>query len=434
MEQNANNKLMNSLKAAVFVLSAGLLFLNFGILPKVKAACNYSATLTPSATSVTTSGQVTLHLNFNVSTTGNTIANDCGNKVNVSYQYKITKGLFSSGSYHVMDTETYTINQGKAGGDYTVNLKNDYSSIKSDLSDPNSIIFGAYASALGGSGEGARASDVTVAVSGAAGDSSGNISLKFEPFKSQYSAGDTFTIDAFATTFNFDSSVQNIYVSYKVNKIEVASKTVGRQSLFDGVISDPITVNSASHFNSNAASTIRVEVWAAGTNSQLAFAENSVQAGDLGGSGNIANTNPGSVNATNTNPGSDIANTNPGSSPSSTASINCSGSNPDPNNCFYNPLPVDSLTAVLLLIMKGFLGIIAVWAVAFIVIGGFRMVMSQGNEEAVTAAKKTITWAVIGLVVAALSFSIIAIVQNLLQTQVKDVSTKTSISSWKILD
>jgi uncharacterized membrane protein YjfL (UPF0719 family) len=45
--------------------------------------------------------------------------------------------------------------------------------------------------------------------------------------------------------------------------------------------------------------------------------------------------------------------------------------------------------------------------------------MSQGNEEAVSAAKKTITWAVIGLVIALLSFSIVAIVQNLLGIDIK---------------
>lgn len=85
----------------------------------------------------------------------------------------------------------------------------------------------------------------------------------------------------------------------------------------------------------------------------------------------------------------------------------------------YNPIPgFDNLTSLLVNIMKGFLEIIAVWAVAFIVIGGFKMVISQGNEESVLAAKKTITWAVLGLLVAVLSFVIIAIVQNLVGIKV----------------
>jgi hypothetical protein len=94
-----------------------------------------------------------------------------------------------------------------------------------------------------------------------------------------------------------------------------------------------------------------------------------------------------------------------------------------------NPISkFDNLTALLVNIMKGFLGIIAVWAVAFIVIGGFRMVISSGNEEAVLAAKKTITWAVLGLLVAVLSFAIIAIVQNLVGVNIPATTTSNPIT------
>lgn len=93
----------------------------------------------------------------------------------------------------------------------------------------------------------------------------------------------------------------------------------------------------------------------------------------------------------------------------------------DPNKCLYNPLPTDNLTNMILLIMQGFLAIIAIWAVAFIIVGGFRFVMSQGNEEAVTAARKTITWAVVGLIIALMSFSIIAIVKNIFKVDTKKV-------------
>lgn len=78
-----------------------------------------------------------------------------------------------------------------------------------------------------------------------------------------------------------------------------------------------------------------------------------------------------------------------------------------------NPLPADNLTAMFLYIVKGFLGIIGVWGVLFVIIGGFRMITAAGNEEQYIAAKKTITWAILGVVVAVMSFSIIAIVQNL---------------------
>lgn len=71
------------------------------------------------------------------------------------------------------------------------------------------------------------------------------------------------------------------------------------------------------------------------------------------------------------------------------------------------------MTAMFLYIVKGFLGIIGVWGVLFVIIGGFRMITAAGNEEQYIAAKKTITWAILGVVVAVMSFSIIAIVQNL---------------------
>ncbi len=93
----------------------------------------------------------------------------------------------------------------------------------------------------------------------------------------------------------------------------------------------------------------------------------------------------------------------------------------DPNKCLYNPLPTDVLTDMLLLIMQGFLMIVGIWSVAFVIIGGFRYVMSQGNEEAITAARKTITWAILGLVIALMSFSIIAIVKNIFKVENKKV-------------
>lgn len=95
----------------------------------------------------------------------------------------------------------------------------------------------------------------------------------------------------------------------------------------------------------------------------------------------------------------------------------------DPNKCLYNPLPTDVLTDMLLLIIQAFLMILGIWSVAFVIVGGFRYVMSQGNEEAVTAARKTITWAILGLIIALMSFSIIAIVKNIFKVDTKTVNT-----------
>lgn len=63
------------------------------------------------------------------------------------------------------------------------------------------------------------------------------------------------------------------------------------------------------------------------------------------------------------------------------------------------------------------IGIIGVLSLLFIIIGGVRMVTSAGNESAITAGKKTVTWAVIGLVVALLAFTIIAALEALLGRQ-----------------
>ena len=97
----------------------------------------------------------------------------------------------------------------------------------------------------------------------------------------------------------------------------------------------------------------------------------------------------------------------------------------------YNPIQsADNLTSLLINIMKGFLGVIGIWAVVFIVIGGFEMVVSSGNEEMYTKAKKTIIWAVLGLAVAVLSFAIIAIVENLVGIKIQAPTSMVNLISF----
>ena len=55
-------------------------------------------------------------------------------------------------------------------------------------------------------------------------------------------------------------------------------------------------------------------------------------------------------------------------------------------------------------------------AVLFLIIGGFRYITSRGNEEATEAAKKTITHAILGLVIVILSFAIVTIITRILIT------------------
>ncbi|MFA6521233.1 MAG: pilin [Candidatus Gracilibacteria bacterium] len=63
--------------------------------------------------------------------------------------------------------------------------------------------------------------------------------------------------------------------------------------------------------------------------------------------------------------------------------------------------------------LKGFLAIAGATAVVFIIIGGMQMILGVGNEEAIGKGKKTIIWAIFGLVIVILSVAMVNIVTNL---------------------
>jgi hypothetical protein len=75
----------------------------------------------------------------------------------------------------------------------------------------------------------------------------------------------------------------------------------------------------------------------------------------------------------------------------------------------------DNLEELVLNLTRYVMGIIGVIAIVMIVIAGFRMVISGGNEGSVKAAKNQLTWAVIGLIVALLAYTIVAIIQNVVK-------------------
>ena len=60
------------------------------------------------------------------------------------------------------------------------------------------------------------------------------------------------------------------------------------------------------------------------------------------------------------------------------------------------------------------LAIAASLAIIYIIIGGFQLAFSQGKAEAAATAKKTITWAIVGLIVALMAFAIVRIVDSLI--------------------
>ena len=53
-------------------------------------------------------------------------------------------------------------------------------------------------------------------------------------------------------------------------------------------------------------------------------------------------------------------------------------------------------------------------AVVVIIVSGFQMIAGGGNPDQVAKAKKAIIWAIIGIVVAFMSFVVVQIIQSLL--------------------
>lgn len=82
-----------------------------------------------------------------------------------------------------------------------------------------------------------------------------------------------------------------------------------------------------------------------------------------------------------------------------------------------NPLEATSLIDLFLKFINTMLMLLGSAAVLFIIIGGFKMTASGGKQETIDSGKRTVTWAVFGLVVALMSWSIVIIVQNLLKVK-----------------
>ena len=87
----------------------------------------------------------------------------------------------------------------------------------------------------------------------------------------------------------------------------------------------------------------------------------------------------------------------------------------------YNPAPDifvsydDNSPMGLITKVIGFLlSIVGLVAIVFIIIGGFQYIMSRGDEEQASAGKKTLTNAIIGLVIVILSYIIVSVINGAL--------------------
>lgn len=70
----------------------------------------------------------------------------------------------------------------------------------------------------------------------------------------------------------------------------------------------------------------------------------------------------------------------------------------------------DTFGEILLAVLKGILSLAFLGAMIFIVLSGYQMITSRGNDEEVTKAKKALLWSVIGLLLIIFSWIILGIV------------------------
>lgn len=103
------------------------------------------------------------------------------------------------------------------------------------------------------------------------------------------------------------------------------------------------------------------------------------------------------------------------STDTSTASATCGT---DSSIC--NPVgggKTQDVVGLLVVLIKYMLGLIGIVAVLMIIVGGYQLVMSAGNTEAQTKGKQTIIYAVAGVLLAVLSYSIVSIIENAIRIQ-----------------
>ena len=87
----------------------------------------------------------------------------------------------------------------------------------------------------------------------------------------------------------------------------------------------------------------------------------------------------------------------------------CTTATPDQ---LCNPISQSTVPGLIITATNFLLATIGVLAILFIIIGGLQYVTSAGNEENAKKGQKTITYAIIGLVVAILAFAIVQVVNN----------------------
>ena len=79
----------------------------------------------------------------------------------------------------------------------------------------------------------------------------------------------------------------------------------------------------------------------------------------------------------------------------------------------------------------GLIGFVAAMSLLFLMIGGVRFATLYGNEEGIEKAKHQVIYALVGLLIALLSYTIVAIVTNLEFDEISSTTTISKYYSWK---
>lgn len=79
-----------------------------------------------------------------------------------------------------------------------------------------------------------------------------------------------------------------------------------------------------------------------------------------------------------------------------------------------NPLSANTFTELFLRIADWIAGVAATMAVLMVVVGGYQYMVSGGNEEKTASARRTIQWALIGLIVIVASRSLLEVLYRIL--------------------
>lgn len=119
----------------------------------------------------------------------------------------------------------------------------------------------------------------------------------------------------------------------------------------------------------------------------------------------ISSSGSGSNTGNNINPPNNSTPTNPNSSNTGSADV---------GKTFYNPINIDSIPEFIVRVINILLLLTGMLAVLFIIIGGLRYITSSGNPQAVTGAKNTVIYAILGLAFAVLSYAIVNVLTNVL--------------------